>query len=110
MKVPKNYHLFFSKKFNLNSMIFLNEMNALFVESVKNLHEIVDIHRPSSLFTELDAIQNLIHKFLHIQVRVDRPVVERAVDPVVFLQHENDGCLGKGRTQCFVLPDKGNSG
>ena len=85
-------------------------MDSLFVESVEELHEVVDVHRSSALFPELDAVQDFVDQRLDVQVGVDRAVVERAVDLVVLLQHQVDGGLSERGAQSLVLPHEGDPG
>jgi hypothetical protein len=68
-------------------------VNSFFVERVQKLHEIVNVHRPSSLFSEPNPVQNFVDQVLHVQVRIDFFVLEGTVDLVVLFQHDENGSL-----------------
>ena len=64
----------------------------MFVESEKQLHEVVNVHHSRSLLLELDAGQYLINKILDVEVLRYWCVVLAAVDIVVLLHHQQHSC------------------
>ena len=84
-------------------------MNSSFIESVQEFHKIVDIHCTGPLLSKFNTVQDLIDNSLDVKVVVHHLVLQRAMDLVVLLQHDQDGRLRKGRTQGLVLPYEGNT-
>ena len=84
-------------------------MNSSFIESVQEFHKIIDIHCSGSLLSKFNTVQDLIDNSLDVKVVVHHLVLQRAMNLVVLLQHDQDGCLRKGRAQGLVLPYKGDT-
>ena len=78
-------------------------MDATSIESVQQLHKVVNVHGARSSLLESGAGKYLLHQGPDVEVGRDRSALQRAVHLVVLLHHQLHAGLAKGRAQRLVL-------